>query len=114
MPPRWSRSEALGVPSPPLPPAGPATPPAFAKFAEFSVSTRAPSPPRTVSVPATVNRPLHSHTIGLGPVPRTSTPCGIVTLLKLKTPPVTENGDPVTGTICVNAVFSTTSAVVGA
>lgn len=88
-------------------------PPALAKFAEFSVSTRAPSPPETDRVPDTVKRPLQSQTIGFGPVPSTVTPCGIRTLRKLKTPPATVNGRPAFGTICVNAVLSTTSFAVG-
>ena len=65
-------------------------------------------------LPDTVKRPLHSQTIGFGPWPTTVTPCGIVTLRKLNTPPATETASPFEGAICVNAVLSTTSVEVGA
>src|SRR5262245_6856769 len=114
--PAWplnERAVEIGLPLPPWPPPQTPMPPADGKFAEFSVLTRTPSPPRTVTRPLTMKSPLTSHTIGRVPWPFSVTPLLIVTLRKLNTPPDTLNGNPFAGTICVKSVLSTTSGVVG-
>src|SRR5438477_9694990 len=70
-----------------------------------------PRPPRSTLFPYTTlfrsrKSLLQSQIIGLVPMPRTVTPCGMVTLRKLNTPPDTLKGVPLAGTICVKSVRS--------